>query len=786
MPYISKYYSCEQIDERLKQGYYNDFVDAGFEGTLKEFLNLVLTIKDKIDSSEVNELLDQLRRDLEKLISEGDGSLIGKLDQYKEEFEGKIQETHDAIPTLVSQLENDKEYQTKQQVEEYISNLVDGADKSLDTLVELANALNNDPNFAANVTNLITQLRTDLNNEIERAKEVEKFLNDKLESEISKREIAHNEIRELIESTRNSWNEALQNALTQFDNKFTQVTTKLSEFELSLESTRNDLVQSITTNRTEVDKAIHDLEDKINDNQVEIKTYVNEKVQEEADRAKDKESEISEALTQHKLDTASSINELKNSDLKIASDITAEITTRQSEDAKLQSAIQDEATKRASDKVEILGKISEEVTNRANADTQLQTKIETEITNRQQADRNLDSKIDTESTNRINEDNLIRQEITHNKELTDAAIKKVADDLAAETARAIQVEDSKVDKKEGYTLSKNDFTDELLNKLNSISDHANNVTKVSELINDSNFQTQEEVEQLIQDLIGAAPDTLNTLKELADALGNDPNFAATLTQSLTQLGTQLNQEIADRKQQKEDITTAYTQAIQNAVTQLNAAYTNLANNLNTLDTTLSKDIEVLRKDVDDLEGSLEDILSRQDAKIQGIRSEVVEKTNALNTALTDLRSETKDDIAKWSDTIQNNTTGIQKNLDLIQELQGQITGINTNIKDSIELESQKRQSADDQLQANIDQVSENLRQESLSREQADNTLQTNIDNESTTREAEDSKLRDRIIALETALEKETQAREAIEQAFNEYKDQMTNILNDIYNIIKLS
>ncbi|GAB3282725.1 hypothetical protein GCM10027347_59130 [Larkinella harenae] len=42
------------------------------------------------------------------------------------------------------------------------------------------------------------------------------------------------------------------------------------------------------------------------------------------------------------------------------------------------------------------------------------------------------------------------------------------------------------------------------------------------------------VDQRFTDLLNAAPATLDTLKELSDALGNDANFAATMTASLAQ------------------------------------------------------------------------------------------------------------------------------------------------------------------------------------------------------------------------------------------------------------
>ena len=62
-------------------------------------------------------------------------------------------------------------------------------------------------------------------------------------------------------------------------------------------------------------------------------------------------------------------------------------------------------------------------------------------------------------------------------------------------------------------------------------------TKVSELTNDSGFQTEAQVSAKISALVDSAPETLDTLNELAAALGDDPNFATTIT---TQLGNKLD------------------------------------------------------------------------------------------------------------------------------------------------------------------------------------------------------------------------------------------------------
>lgn len=75
-------------------------------------------------------------------------------------------------------------------------------------------------------------------------------------------------------------------------------------------------------------------------------------------------------------------------------------------------------------------------------------------------------------------------------------------------------------------------------------------TKLSELTNDSGFQNESQVRALISTLVDSAPETLDTLKELATALGNDPNFAATIA-------TQLGQKV-DKIEGKQLSTNDYT------------------------------------------------------------------------------------------------------------------------------------------------------------------------------------------------------------------------------------
>ena len=75
----------------------------------------------------------------------------------------------------------------------------------------------------------------------------------------------------------------------------------------------------------------------------------------------------------------------------------------------------------------------------------------------------------------------------------------------------------------------------------------NRPTKVSEFTNDSGYQTatqvntaitskgyqtEAQVNAIVEAVIGSAPDALDTLEELSKALGEDPNFATTITTEL--------------------------------------------------------------------------------------------------------------------------------------------------------------------------------------------------------------------------------------------------------------
>ncbi len=96
-------------------------------------------------------------------------------------------------------------------------------------------------------------------------------------------------------------------------------------------------------------------------------------------------------------------------------------------------------------------------------------------------------------------------------------------------------------------------------KVSELEEKIGNVpTKVSELENDLGFQNEaqvdgkikEAIDARIQEVVAAAPEALDTLKELADALGNDPDFAGTVTTELAKKANSIDvytKEEADAK-----------------------------------------------------------------------------------------------------------------------------------------------------------------------------------------------------------------------------------------------
>lgn len=85
--YTSKYYTCEQIDQRLLQGYYDDAVAHGFTGNIADFWVLVLSI---------SKVKGDFDKKIETLLQEF-GSFHGQYGAAVAELQSKVQAVENVI-----------------------------------------------------------------------------------------------------------------------------------------------------------------------------------------------------------------------------------------------------------------------------------------------------------------------------------------------------------------------------------------------------------------------------------------------------------------------------------------------------------------------------------------------------------------------------------------------------------------------------------------------------------------------------------------------------------------
>lgn len=724
--YVSKYYTNEEIDQRLLQGYFDDFVKAGFAGTINEFWAFVLSIANKVDKKEGYDL------------SKNDFT-----DKLKEKLEG-IEEKANYI-TKLSQLENDTKFQTEEQVKQAISDLIDGADDALDTLKELAEALGNDPNFATTITNKLTDLRNALTDEINRAKEEE----GKLSTQIS--EVNSNFIKAV-----DLLNDKIDNAVTNLINKVDNVEAKVDKNTADIADLRNETTGSLA----------------------DAKAYAKDLVDKEAELRKTADDALSESIHQlntlHindkaelKQDIAAEAQLRANADANIQLKLTEETTNRQTGDAALESKISDEITNRKAAEETLRNSITKEVTDRTNADNILQVNIDKEAQARTSADQVLQTNINSEAATRTAQDQILDQKITDLSEKTDGDKSDVLAAIEAEKEARIAADadlnSKKVDKREGYSLTKNDFTDLLLAKLNGIEEHANYITLVSQLANDAGYQTEADVEAAIEKIIGSAPEVLDTLEEIAKALGDDPNFASTITKKLAAITEKVNQEIEDRtaadtalqanidkevvgrkeadEALKEELKEYVDNSSETGNTALQVVKDNLAKEIQDrkdADTTLQANIDKEASDRKDADKTHTDNIAALTQRVSDLALSI---QDAINTVKNELTAQ----VNANTTAIATNQANITKNSEAITAMNKTIADNYKEVKDMVNEEIVDRTNGDSNLSSRIDTTNIALGTETAERKAADQILQVNLDKEVGDRKSADT-------ALETKIE----------------------------------
>ncbi|WP_281699079.1 tail fiber domain-containing protein [Cetobacterium somerae] len=726
--YVSKYYTCEEIDQRLLQGYYDDSLAHGFVGTLKEFWAFFLSIANKVDKKEGWDLSENNFSD----------ELLEKLNGIEE---------HANYVTKVSQLENDLKYQTQEQVEKYIHDLVDGADDALDTLKELAEALNNDPNFATNITNRLTELRTQLEAEVTRAKNRE------------------NELASQIKIV----NDNLVNSVNTLNATILKVVQDITR-----------MIEAINARIQKVEDRVGDLEVETDNNLTEAKEYAKELVDKEAAERRAADEKLTEAVHQVQLDHTRDIADLNNkilteaseranADVALESKLNTEISDRKTADQELESKINAEAAARTAQDEVLHQQIVKETSDRQNADNGLQQNITQEAQNRQNADTVLQNSIDNEKETRIAQDEILDHKIEDLKTQAGTDKTELLEKLEQEKQERIaadkDLDNRKVDKREGYSLTKNDFTDILKAKLDGIEEHANYITKVSQLINDAGYQTEADLQAAIEKIIGEAPEVLDTLKEIADALGNDPNFATTITKKLAAITEQLNQEITNRTEADAQVQANVDKEVterKEADTALEAKLKEyvdnevdkITGNTDGIQASLNKEIQD-RKDAD---AALQAAITKEetdrkaadaalDTRVTANATKIQELALSIQDAVNTVKNELQAKIDALQTEVNANKANIQRNTDRLNDQITKEAEDYAELKGMVNAEAEARANADTNLKSQVDKVNIDLNTEVSKREAGDTVLQQNIDKEISDRTSADTLLDNKFTGL---------------------------------------
>lgn len=726
--YVSKYYTCEEIDQRLLQGYYDDSLAHGFVGTLKEFWAFFLSIANKVDKKEGWDLSENNFSD----------ELLEKLNGIEE---------HANYVTKVSQLENDLKYQTQEQVEKYIHDLVDGADDALDTLKELAEALNNDPNFATNITNRLIELRTQLEAEVTRAKNRE------------------NELASQIKIV----NDNLVNSVNTLNATIIKVVQDITR-----------MIEAINARIQKVEDRVGDLEVETDNNLTEAKEYAKELVDKEAAERRAADEKLTEAVHKVQLDHTRDIADLNNkilteaseranADVALESKLNTEISDRKTADQELESKINAEAAARTAQDEVLHQQIVKETSDRQNADNGLQQNITQEAQNRQNADTVLQNNIDNEKETRIAQDEILDHKIEDLKTQAGTDKTELLEKLEQEKQERIaadkDLDNRKVDKREGYSLTKNDFTDILKAKLDGIEEHANYITKVSQLINDAGYQTEADLQAAIEKIIGEAPEVLDTLKEIADALGNDPNFATTITKKLAAITEQLNQEITNRTEADAQVQANVDKEVSDrkeADTALEAKLKEyvdnevdkITGNTDGIQASLNKEIQD-RKDAD---AALQAAITKEetdrkaadaalDTRVTANATKIQELALSIQDAVNTVKNELQAKIDALQTEVNANKANIQRNTDRLNDQITKEAEDYAELKGMVNAEAEARANADTNLKSQVDKVNIDLNTEVSKREAGDTVLQQNIDKEISDRTAADTLLDNKFTGL---------------------------------------
>ncbi len=209
-------------------------------------------------------------------------------------------------------------------------------------------------------------------------------------------------------------------------------------------------------------------------------------------------------------------------------------------------------------------KLTNEADRAEKAEEILTKSINNEISRAKSIEDDIKSKLNEEINRSKKEETSIGNNLENEVKRAIDAEKILTDNLNSEIYRSKTKENNIEENINMYKISNNVEIQKLKEKDIDLQNKKSDLSYVNSELNkrytkDQTF-TQEEVLQKIKDVIGTAPEALDTLQEIAKALNNDADFAGTMTKQLTTK--------VDKAQGKQLTDENYTLAEKNKLTKV--------------------------------------------------------------------------------------------------------------------------------------------------------------------------------------------------------------------------
>ncbi|WP_069679171.1 hypothetical protein [Clostridium taeniosporum] len=368
-------------------------------------------------------------------------------------------------------------------------------------------------------------LNNNLNSEINRAKNSEKAISDNLNNEAKRAKASEKTLTENLNSETIRANNAEKNIINSLNNEINR--------SKNIENTiNNNLIKEVKRATDSESKIINNLNAETKRAKLGEKN-LSDNLETEVNRAKNEEKKLADNIDTTNINLNNEVNRAKKTEAIISNNLNDETSRAKATEKVLTDKLSitnvnlENEVKRSTESEKAL----------KNTLNSTNTKLLNEVDRAKEAGGILTKNLNKE----INRAKEVETSINRNLDKEINRSKSAENDITSKLNQEINRAKIKENNIEGninnYKTSNNVEIQKLKEKDIDLEKKKSNISYVNLELNkrytkDETFN-REEVLQKIKDVIGTAPEALDTLQEIAKALNNDSNFAGTMTKQLS-------------------------------------------------------------------------------------------------------------------------------------------------------------------------------------------------------------------------------------------------------------